>query len=536
MVGLRVFLSSTYLDNRDLRESLLRFLSDMKIDVAAFERGGVFYTPGQTVTQSCKAEVRKCDLMLLVIGGKYGSSADSGDSGRRPNSYVREEYKAAVNHGLHCYVFIKKEVLVEFGTYKRNLGKRVDIDFLQVDSIRVFELIGEVEKYTPETPLIAYETPGDIESFMKLQFASLLRGAYLKRRSSKQVVINPYKLYYYRGARKLSKRELARRARVPESLIKQLERVPRDKVGRDTRSFRTCSTGFLGRIEAALDCRGALTCGRPDDNHSHLLEYYMVNKYGVRFAMPVGTAVGEATLYPVRLAVFDFDGTLTHPGSQNLTTWEMLWQAVGLDVEECGRYLVDFLDGRITHPEWCDITSRKWRQAGMRESHLRDVARKIRLLPGTAELLRALRDAGVGIYIVSGSIHEVIKIVLGELWQYCGDVKSNHVIFSESGELAGIQGTQYDFQGKAQYVSDLIKQRMVAPLETLFVGNSLNDVWVGNSGARTLCINPYVTDGFNKRHWSAVRQRVSDLRELLPFFNLGNRGVGPSPQMELYAD
>ena len=83
--------------------------------------------------------------------------------------------------------------------------------------------------------------------------------------------------------------------------------------------------------------------------------------------------------------------------------------------------------------------------------------------------------------------------------------------------LKRIIGTRYDFEGKADYHRTLMSDQGFDPLEVLFVGNSCNDVFASQSGARTLCVNPRFTDPNNVEHWTYFIRQMRDLSEVLPY-------------------
>jgi phosphoglycolate phosphatase-like HAD superfamily hydrolase len=63
----------------------------------------------------------------------------------------------------------------------------------------------------------------------------------------------------------------------------------------------------------------------------------------------------------------------------------------------------------------------------------------------------------------------------------------------------------------------LIKELDVSPLDVLFIGNSSNDELAGQSGARTLCVNPHFTDPATNIQWSYAIRKMENLGEILPF-------------------
>ena len=61
----------------------------------------------------------------------------------------------------------------------------------------------------------------------------------------------------------------------------------------------------------------------------------------------------------------DFDGTITAK-CQNV--WTEVWKSLGLDTSKESRYFElfkSFLDGKINHKEWCDLTGEEWAKKGL---------------------------------------------------------------------------------------------------------------------------------------------------------------------------
>lgn len=217
-----------------------------------------------------------------------------------------------------------------------------------------------------------------------------------------------------------------------------------------------------------------------------------------------------------RAVVFDFDGTLTS-GKTNRTTWESIWSKLGYDVSECQQLHLKFNHHEIDHPQWCQLTEDKFKQRSLHRDDVEMIAKKIRLLPGVYETFEALQQKDIKIYIVSGSILLVIQRVLGNLFQYVDGIRANQFFFDERGFLTRIVGTKYDFEGKADFISEMAADLQISPRDVLFVGNSVNDQFAYQSGARTLCINPKLTDITNNSVWNECITECKNLQEILPY-------------------
>lgn len=121
---------------------------------------------------------------------------------------------------------------------------------------------------------------------------------------------------------------------------------------------------------------------------------------------------------------------------------------------------------------------------------------------------------------MSGSIKSLIRFVLGDLYGEFEEIKANELIFNDSGGIERIEGTAYDFEGKATFIKRIIQDYGLSPSDVLFVGNDCNDVFASQSGARTLCVNARLTDPANKEHWTYAIGEMVNLNQILRFVQL----------------
>lgn len=71
----RIFISSTFYDLKYIREDLANFVRSYGYEAVLFEDGDIGYTPGKTLDSSCYESMRNSDMVILIIGGEYGSAA-----------------------------------------------------------------------------------------------------------------------------------------------------------------------------------------------------------------------------------------------------------------------------------------------------------------------------------------------------------------------------------------------------------------------------------------------------------------------------
>src|SRR5665648_960339 len=105
----RVFVSSTCYDLRYIRENLKFFIKNMGFEAILSEDSDVFYDPQKHVEDSCLDEVTNCQMLVLIIGGRYGSKYKS-----EPESITNHEYKMAIKNKIPVFAMVEQQVNAEY--------------------------------------------------------------------------------------------------------------------------------------------------------------------------------------------------------------------------------------------------------------------------------------------------------------------------------------------------------------------------------------------------------------------------------------
>jgi hypothetical protein len=93
----QVFISSTYMDLKDERQQVFQTLMEMDCIPSGME---LFPASDEEQLVFIKRVIDECDYYLLIIGGRYGSTAEDG------LSYTEKEYQYAVDSGKYVIAFI----------------------------------------------------------------------------------------------------------------------------------------------------------------------------------------------------------------------------------------------------------------------------------------------------------------------------------------------------------------------------------------------------------------------------------------------
>lgn len=104
---MRIFLSSTYVDLKDIRKVAINYLEgivghvkDATGTVVAME---FFNATERCCKEECLHELSTCDLVIGIYGDRYGTPAEDG------RSMTETEFDYAVEHGIPILAFVKRE-------------------------------------------------------------------------------------------------------------------------------------------------------------------------------------------------------------------------------------------------------------------------------------------------------------------------------------------------------------------------------------------------------------------------------------------
>src|SRR5438105_9519087 len=99
----RVFISSTFYDLRHVRDDLERFVKELGYEPVRNETGAIPYAKSEKLETAAYREVELCDVLVSVVGGRYGS-----DSHDDPGfSISQAELRRALERGIQVFIFVE---------------------------------------------------------------------------------------------------------------------------------------------------------------------------------------------------------------------------------------------------------------------------------------------------------------------------------------------------------------------------------------------------------------------------------------------
>lgn len=158
--------SSTFYDLRQIRVDLARFIADDLGYIPLLSELPSFpIDPDLDTIENCRARVEKnADVLVLIIGGRYGSIDDKTDK-----SITNLEFLSARQKGIPIYAFVERGVLALIPTWKNN--RTADFS-ATVDTPRVFDFV-EYVRSQERVWTFPFETAQDISSTLRHQLAYL---------------------------------------------------------------------------------------------------------------------------------------------------------------------------------------------------------------------------------------------------------------------------------------------------------------------------------------------------------------------------
>lgn len=190
MANATVFLCSTCYDLSIVRSELTEFLNSYRIDVLNSEKSSFGVTPGMHSHTACLEQVRKADILLMIIGGRRGGTYIGSEQ-----SITSEEYNVAAKLGMPRILCVQRNVLDTMPLWKKN--PTIDVSGV-VDDVRIFDFVDYIRAEATDNWIFPFETIEEIKVTVLEQFAHYLHVFSQSQRVSlqKQKAVDFSKLTY----------------------------------------------------------------------------------------------------------------------------------------------------------------------------------------------------------------------------------------------------------------------------------------------------------------------------------------------------
>lgn len=210
MPQLRIFVSSTAYDLAAVREQLRVSIANLGHYPVLSEYADFLYDPKHHTHQACVAELKTCDIVVLILGTRFGSDARpefvrelSSDSlagfdsekiskilDASSVSVTQLEALSAFQEGKPVFAFAHRDLVSEKRFYDHNeelIASGVGVKMPSGNTIEhakyLSEFLGYIQNRTHNNAVSEFSTTGEITESLRHQLSSLLQ-AFLADESS----------------------------------------------------------------------------------------------------------------------------------------------------------------------------------------------------------------------------------------------------------------------------------------------------------------------------------------------------------------
>lgn len=178
----------------------------------AFKRvSDLLFDPREHTHESCVQEVRNCDILILIVGRRFGGKAVPQAVNLLDFSLLQGKSKApdilqckdslsvtqlevfkAIEQGIPVFAFVDSGVLHDHQTYEKNKDKPIlkDIEFPNIEKQEtaryLFEFINFLKLRSDNNALVAFSRLDDIRNHLLRQWAALFQRLLFEQRYKKE--------------------------------------------------------------------------------------------------------------------------------------------------------------------------------------------------------------------------------------------------------------------------------------------------------------------------------------------------------------
>lgn len=208
MAGLRVFVSSTCYDLSVIRSQLRIFIQGLGHEPLMSDYSDLLYDPRIHTHTSCVDEVASADIVVLIVGSRFGGKTVPDALARIDFDSLKKESKSieslkkqenlsvtqleilkAVESGIPVFTFVDSAVWHDHSLYEKNKDKPIisEISFPSIEKAEtasfIFEFINFLRHRARGNSVFTFSKLQDIEETLRKQWSALFQKLIQEQRS-----------------------------------------------------------------------------------------------------------------------------------------------------------------------------------------------------------------------------------------------------------------------------------------------------------------------------------------------------------------
>jgi len=212
-----------------------------------------------------------------------------------------------------------------------------------------------------------------------------------------------------------------------------------------------------------------------------------------------------------KLVCFDVDGTLV---DNIVYSWELFHNFFNVDFVKRAHMRDKYYRGEISYLEWAKHDIDMWveKKATRLQFYEALKSNNVKLMKGARETIDRLREAGLKLAIISGSLNVILDYLIPDYKELFDDVFLSTLIFDDKAKLTGAIPTEYDMIKKAEALKLICKREGIPLKQTVHIGDHNNDVEIAKIAGQSIAFD--CKDDVLRKVANVVIEK-KDLREVL---------------------
>jgi len=210
----------------------------------------------------------------------------------------------------------------------------------------------------------------------------------------------------------------------------------------------------------------------------------------------------------IKLVCFDVDGTLAEGNS-----WQILTAGLGYPPEKVVEFYQKAKSGKLSFEEAERRYTQMLQESGKATKPLiKELFTQVNFRPGAKELITYLKKKGYPIYLISGAIDLYVSHLAKKL-RVDGLYANSSLSFDNKGVLQKIHYRERQGELKVEQLRDLVQKLGIKMNETVFVGDSENDLKVFQATGHGIAVH-CTNEDLKKIAWKVV-DSLEKIKEIL---------------------
>lgn len=162
-----IFVSSTITDLSHLRDIMRETIVDLGFNAILSEYGDIGFLPSTSASDSCYKALGDCQLVILLVGKRYGSIGENG------LSITHNEFHTTRKENIPLIAMVDQEVLTFNRVYDANRDKEQSFPGMDQHE-KTFQLIAEIKNSPTNNGIVPFGTPSEARLQLKKQLAHFI--------------------------------------------------------------------------------------------------------------------------------------------------------------------------------------------------------------------------------------------------------------------------------------------------------------------------------------------------------------------------